>query len=98
MLHPAGTLSLDIEEQTRGVIENIRAALRTAGADLSHVVDATSYLIDMKHYAGYNKVYNTYFDAKTGPTRTTIAVKQLPHPNLLIEIRVVAVAPKRSKL
>jgi len=47
----------------------------------------------MKHYKGYNDEYNQFFIAETGPTRTTIAVHQLPHPNLLIEIKAVAVDP-----
>jgi 2-aminomuconate deaminase len=47
-------------------------------------------LVDMKDYGGMNEVYNEYFDAHTGPTRTTCAVHQLPHPNLLIEIKAVA--------
>ncbi len=88
-----GQYDLDISEQTRGVFENMKMCLAAAGADLSHVVDLTCFLIDMKHYAAFNQVYNTYFDAKNGPTRTTIAVKELPHPRLLIEIKAVAVNP-----
>src|SRR4051794_13252358 len=75
-----GTWALDITEQTRGVIENMRLCLSAAGADLSHVIDLTCFLTDMKHYAGFNAAYNTYFDAHNGPTRTTVAVKELPHP------------------
>jgi len=91
-----GTWDLDIREQTRAVIVNIQRILREAGADLSHLVDVTTYLTDMKHYAGYNEVYNTFFEAETGPARTTVAVHQLPHPNLLIEIKAVAVDPSAS--
>ena len=39
---------------------------------------------------GIIKLYAEFFDAETGPTRTTVAVHQLPHPYLLIEIKVVA--------
>jgi len=88
-----GTWDLDIQEQTRAVITNIQRILKQAGADLSHLVDVTTYLTDMKHYTGYNEVYNTFFTADTGPARTTVAVHQLPHPNLLIEIKAVAVDP-----
>jgi len=88
-----GTWELDIRSQTRAVILNIKRILREAGADLSHVVDITTYLTDMKHYKGYNEEYNQFFIAETGPTRTTIAVHQLPHPNLLVEIKAVAVDP-----
>lgn len=92
-IHHDGTVERDIREQTRAVIENIAAILNTAGAGLEHLVDVTVFLVDMADYAGMNAVYNEYFDARTGPTRTTVAVKQLPHPNLLIEIKAVAVDP-----
>jgi len=93
-----GTWTLNIEAQTKAVIENLRTVLRLAGADLEHLVDCTVFLVDMKDYTGMNVVYNTYFNKNTGPTRTTIAVKELPHPNLLIEIKAVAVAPNHVKL
>lgn len=92
-----GTATLDIREQTRAVIENIRAILNGAGADLSDIVDMTVLLVDMKDYAGMNEVYNRYFDAATGPSRTTCAVHQLPHPNLLIEIKAIAMTGQRSE-
>lgn len=93
-VEPDGTLSLDIRTQTRAVLENIRTILQAAGADLSHLVEITTFLVDMKDYPGYNEVYNTYFNAETGPTRTTVAVHQLPHPHLLIEIKAIALAPE----
>lgn len=92
-IHHDGTVERDIRQQTRAVIENIRAILNEAGADLENLVDITVFLVDMTDYAGMNAVYNEYFNAHTGPTRTTVAVKQLPHPNLLIEIKAVATAP-----
>lgn len=85
-----GSVELDIRQQTRAVIENIGSILREAGANLGDVVDLFVMLVDMNDYAGMNEVYNDYFDALTGPTRTTCAVNQLPHPNLLIEIKAVA--------
>lgn len=88
-----GTVTLDIRAQTEAVIENIRLILREAGADLTHLVDVTVFLVDMKDYTGYNEVYNRYFQAETGPTRTTVAVHQLPHPHLLIEIKAIAIDP-----
>lgn len=89
-IHADGRVEKDIRAQTRAVIENIRAILQAAGADLSHVVDITVYLVDMKDYAGMNEVYNEYFSKETGPARTTVAVHQLPHPNLLVEMKAVA--------
>jgi 2-aminomuconate deaminase len=84
-----GTASLDIRAQTRAVIENVGTILRGLGAGLEDVVQVTTYLTSMNDFGGYNEIYGEYFDA-TGPARTTVAVHQLPHPLLLIEIQVIA--------
>ncbi|GAA0820638.1 RidA family protein [Streptosporangium amethystogenes subsp. fukuiense] len=88
-----GTVTLDIAEQTRAVIENIKDILRAAGADLRDLVQVTAYLVNINDFGGYNAVYAEYFD-EAGPTRTTVAVHQLPHPHLLIEIQAVAYRPE----
>lgn len=88
-----GNWHLDIQAQTKAVIDNIGALLQSLDADLSHVIDMTTFLVDMKDFKGYNEVYGSYFNHATGPTRTTVAVHQLPHPNLLIEIKAVAYMP-----
>jgi len=87
-----GTTRLDIRAQTRAVIENVRDILATAGATLKDLVEITTYLVNMNDFAGYNETYAEYFDYD-GPARTTIAVHQLPHPHLLIEIRAMAYKP-----
>jgi 2-aminomuconate deaminase len=88
-----GTTHLDIRAQTRAVIENVREILRSVQAGLEDVVEVTSYLVSMNDFAGYNEVYGQYF-SHDGPARTTVAVHQLPHPQLLIEIRAVAYKPE----
>ena len=87
-----GTVALDIREQTRAVIENIADILGVAGAGLGDVVDLTTFLVNMNDFGGYNAVYAEFF-AGNGPARTTVAVHQLPHPHLLIEIKATAFAP-----
>lgn len=87
-----GATRLDIALQTRAVIENIRDILATAGAGLADVVEISAYLVDMNDFAAYNQVYADYFDEE-GPTRTTVAVHQLPHPHLRIEIKAIAYKP-----
>ena len=89
-----GTTHLDIRAQTRAVIENVREILRSVQAGLEDVVEVTSYLVSMNDFAGYNEVYGQYF-SHDGPARTTVAVHQLPHPQLLIEIRAVAYKPEK---
>lgn len=92
-----GTTNLDIRAQTRAVIENIRDILQEAGAGLEDLVSMTAYLVNMNDFGGYNEVYGSFFDYD-GPTRTTVAVHQLPHPHLLIEIQAVAYAPRRAEV
>jgi 2-aminomuconate deaminase len=89
-----GTTHLQIREQTRAVIENVRDILACAGAHLNDVVEVTTYLVNMNDFAGYNEIYGEYFD-HDGPARTTVAVHQLPHPHLLIEIRALAYKPEK---
>jgi 2-aminomuconate deaminase len=79
----------DIRAQTRAVIANLAAILAAAGASLGDVVQVTTYLTDMADFAAYNEVYGEHFD-ETGPARTTVAVRELPHPDLLIEIAAIA--------
>lgn len=90
-----GTTSLDIREQTRAVIENIGDILASAGAGLSDVVEISAFLVDMNDFGGYNAVYAEFFGFD-GPARTTVAVHQLPHPHLRIEIKAVAWKPTES--
>ncbi|MBU6256824.1 MAG: RidA family protein [Burkholderiales bacterium] len=87
-----GVTKLDIQLQTRAVIENIRDILASAGAALSDLVEAQVFLVNMNDFGGYNEVWAEFFDYD-GPTRTTVAVHQLPHPHLLIEIKAVAYKP-----
>lgn len=85
-----GTTNLDIRAQTRAVLENIDDILKEEGASLKDVIDITSFLVNMNDFKGYNEVYAEYFNSENGPTRTTVAVHQLPHPHLLIEIKAIA--------
>ena len=91
-----GTVALDIREQTRAVIENIADILKEAGASLTDVVQVTAYLVSMNDFGGYNEVYGEFFD-ENGPARTTVAVHQLPHPHILIEIQAVAYVPQGDR-
>jgi len=84
-----GEWVLDIKTQTKAVIKNIEELLKSMDADLSNVIDITTFLVDMKDFKEYNEVYGSFFN-HTGPTRTTVAVHQLPHTNLLIEIKAIA--------
>jgi 2-aminomuconate deaminase len=92
----SGALQLDIRVQTRAVLENIRDILASAGAALSDLVEVSTFLVNMADFGGYNEVYGEFFGPE-GPARTTVAVAQLPHPQLLIEIRAVAHRPPGTR-
>ena len=87
-----GNVELDIKQQTRAVLENIRDILHSEGADLKDIVDLSTFLVNINDFKGYNETYAEFFDTN-GPTRTTVAVHQLPHPLILIEIKVTAFMP-----
>jgi 2-aminomuconate deaminase len=87
-----GTTRLDIREQTRAVIENIKDILASMDANLKDVVEISTYLVNMDDFEAYNEIYAQYFDEQ-GPARTTVAVRQLPHAYLLIEMKAIAYRP-----
>ncbi len=86
-----GGMVYDIEIQTRVVIQKIQAALQEAGAGLGDCVAITSYLTDMQQFDGYNKVYAEFFNGRA--SRTTVAVRQLPHAHMVVELTVTAYKP-----
>lgn len=87
-----GTTSLDIEAQTTAVLENIERVLGTIGLDRRDLVDATVFLVNMNDFGGYNRAWAEFFASPPdAPARTTVAVHQLPHPHLLIEIKATAI-------
>ena len=88
-----GVTRLDIRAQTRAVLRNIASILEHAGDSLQDLVDAQVFLVNMNDFGGFNEVWAEFFD-ESGPTRTTVAVHQLPHPHLVIEIRATAYSPQ----
>ena len=84
-----GSWQLDIKVQTRAVMENIRHYLQLNGCDMEHLVDVTVFLKNMADFDAYNEVYNSFF-ISAGPCRTTVAVADLPRPQILIEIKATA--------
>jgi len=79
----------DIEEQTRQVLENLKAVLEAAKSGLKSVVKTTVFLQDMEHFAAMNGVYAEFFPTNP-PARSAVQVARLPK-DVLIEIEAVAV-------
>ena len=83
-----------IADQTARVLDNIRAILEAAGADLSRVVKTTVFLVDMADFAAMNEVYARVF-GEHRPARSTVAVAALPR-GARVEIEAVASLPADS--
>ena len=79
----------DMRAQIRQTGENIRAALAAAGATLDDVVKTNTYVTDIEEFFKHTDVRMEYFGAL--PTSTTIEVRKLAHPDLMVEIEVIAV-------
>jgi len=104
MLFTSGQIPIDpktgsfvpggIAEQTKQVLENLKAVLSQAGLDLTHAVKTTVFLKSMSDFAAMNEVYAHYF-APTGaipPARSTVQVAALPK-DALVEIELIARDP-----
>lgn len=80
----------DIKQQTRQVLENVRAILEAAGSSLRQVVKCTVFLADMNDFGPLNEEYGSFFQDQP-PARTTVEVAKLPR-GALVEIDVIALA------
>ncbi len=91
-LHPktGQIVSQDIAEQTRRVLENVAAILRSEQLTLQHVVKTTVFLADFGDFQKMNEVYATYFTNQP-PARSTVGVSTLPK-DARVEIEVIAIA------
>ncbi len=77
-----------IAEQTRRVLDNLRAVLEAAGSSLAQVVKTTIFLVDMGDFAIVNSIYAEYF-GDAPPARSTVQVARLPR-DARIEIEAIA--------
>jgi len=78
----------DIKQQTRRVLENVKALLQAAGSSLNRVVKCTVFLADMNDFGAMNEEYGSFFQEEP-PARTTVAASRLPR-GALVEIDVIA--------
>lgn len=78
----------DIVEQTRRVLENVKAILESAGSGMEKVVKTTIFMTDLGDFARMNEVYGEYL-GNSKPARATVQVSRLPK-DVRIEIEAVA--------
>ena len=80
-----------IDEETKQVMENMKAVLDAAGMTFENVVKSTIFISNMNDFATINSIYGGYFNEKTAPARETVQVACLPK-NVNVEISMIAVA------
>ena len=91
-INPAtNELVLDnIEDETKLVMENLKAVLEAAEMTFENVVKVSIFISDMGNFANINAVYGSYFNEKTAPARETVQVACLPK-NVNVEIAMIAI-------
>jgi len=90
--HVDGSVSHDVAEQLRAIFGNISKTMRSVGGTIEDVVDVTIFLTDMADFPAMNAEYNKWIGAN-GPARTTVGAPALPHPDMVVELKVVARKP-----
>ena len=102
MIFLAGQIAIDpktkqlmkdasIEDQTRLVLDNLKAVLEADGLTMDHVVSTTVFMKDLNEFGKMNEVYGTYFRTAP-PARATVEVARLPR-DVKVEIAAIAVRP-----
>lgn len=76
-----------IEEQTRHVMDNIQAILKSLQLSMENVVKTTIFLVDLNQFGTVNEIYGSYFKTDP-PARSTIQVAALPK-GALVEIESI---------
>lgn len=99
MLYTSGQISIDpatgelntnsIKQETQLVMENLKAVLKEAGMNFTHVVKSSIFISDMDNFAKINEVYASYFDEENAPARETVEVSRLPK-SVNVEISMIA--------
>ena len=80
-----------IEEQTRAVLDDIKATLAEAGCELADVVKAMVWLRERADFPGFNAVYGEYFP-EAPPARSAVVSDLLV--DVKVEVEVVAYRPQ----
>ena len=80
----------DMRAQIRQVGENLRLALEAAGATLKDLVKTTTFVTDIDAFFEHVDVRHDYLGVGL-PASTTVEVRRLSHPDLMVEIEAMAV-------
>jgi 2-iminobutanoate/2-iminopropanoate deaminase len=77
-----------IEDQTRLVLNNLKAVLEENGMTMDNALSTTVFLKDLNDFAKMNAVYAEFFKSAP-PARATVEVARLPR-DVKVEIAMIA--------
>ena len=78
-----------IEDQTKLVLENLKAVLEADGMTMDNIVSTSVFMTDLNEFPKMNETYATFFK-NAPPARATVQVPRLPR-DVKIEISAIAV-------
>jgi 2-iminobutanoate/2-iminopropanoate deaminase len=79
----------DMRAQLRKVLENMTLALQAAGGTLLNLVRTNTYVTDIDEYFKHVDVRMEFY-SHAMPTSTTVEVRRLAQPELMVEIDAIA--------
>ena len=79
----------DMRAQILQVAENLRISLKAAGASFKDLVKTTTYVTAIDEFFKHPDARSAIF-GESYPTSTTVEVRRLAQPELMVEIEVVA--------
>lgn len=81
-------ITTGITDETKQVMENLKAILTEAEMTFENVVKATIFIRNMDDFGTINEIYGSYFQKETAPARECVQVEKLPR-NVNIEISMI---------
>ena len=80
----------NVKDETKQVMENLKAILNTANLDFTNVVKTSIFITSMNDFNDINDVYGSYFEKGQEPARETVEVAKLP-AGVNVEISMIAI-------
>jgi enamine deaminase RidA (YjgF/YER057c/UK114 family) len=92
----------DFGEQTKIVLDKIKAAMEETGGSMESVVKTNVFLKDIRELERYREVERAYFGAHAPalvahpPASTVFVVQELPRPEFLVEVEAFGVTDRMA--
>ena len=81
----------DFDAQVRICFERVRAVLAKAGGTLDDIVSMTVSIVDMKNGDRFTELRRSFLSEGRYPGSALIGIKELAHPEMMLEIQPIAV-------